>query len=166
MSLLIQSGSGIITGADGETRLNTDDAFFHPLSHVSGEQAITSFTNPDDTERHTVNSYELGSCHASANDILGSVKFTLANYAAGMAFDRWHTIMGMGAILWVIDGHNLIGSSPDPNGNLKQMVFYEFRLAGGKLYLDRHLHFSRDGQGSYTVIGHTIKYKIDCGIWV
>lgn len=164
MSLLVSGGRIQISDVAENKRFDTDDGLFHIISKVSGSVAIAQFTNPDGTNLDSTTSYLLGTCHPDCTDVIGSVKFTLNNNAAGMAFDRWCTVMG-GSILWVIDGHGLVGSSPDPNGEISQMVFYSLRVTSGQVYLDRRRLFSKQGQGTYTVLSHTIEYKLKAGLF-
>lgn len=164
MSLSVAGGRIQISDVAANKRFDTDDGLFHIISTVSGSVAIAQFSNPDGTNLNSTTSYLLGTCHPDCTDVIGSVKFTLNNNDAGMAFDRWSTVMG-GSILWVIDGHGLTGSSPDPNGDINQMVFYSLRVEAGEVYLDRRRLFSEAGQGQYTVLSHTIEYKLKVGLF-
>lgn len=161
MSLSIANGRMVIENPSGVTLFDSDDGMFHVLSSVSGSVAIPAYAHPGNTNANLTTSYALGACNANSTDVIGSVKFTLNSYEAGMAFNRWHTIMG-GTIVWVVDGHGLLGT-PDPNINLRQLVTYSLRVASGQVYLDRRLLISAASQGTYEIKSHTIQYKLKCG---
>lgn len=164
MSVDVHSGRMTIKNASGVTLFDSDDGMFHVLSAVSGSVSIPAYVHPGNVNANVSNSYLLGSCNANCTDAIGAVKFTLNTGAAGLAYDRWHTIMG-GSIMWLIDGHYFVGNSPDPNGGIYQLVVYSLRVSAGKVYLDRRLAISDQSQGVYEVRSHTIKFKLKCGLY-
>ena len=153
-----------ITGPGGATRFDSDDALFHVISPVTGSINIAAYSNPDSTNLDLTTSYTLGTCNSLCTDVIGSVKFYNTT-AQGLPNNQWTTFMG-GTLVWVIDGHNTTGSSPDPNLGLRQMCLYTLRIASGTVYLDRRLLFSNNGQGVYTILAHDIQYNLKCGVWV
>jgi hypothetical protein len=163
MSVDVHSGRMTIKNTSGVTLFDSDDGMFHVLSAVSGSVSIPAYVHPGNVNANVSDSYLLGSCNANCTDAIGAVKFTLNTGAAGLAYDRWHTIMG-GSIMWLIDGHGLLGT-PDPNINLRQLVTYSLRVAAGKVYLDRRLLISAASQGTYEIRAHTLEFKLKCGLY-
>jgi hypothetical protein len=163
MTFRVQAGAMEITGPSGNRIFHTDDGLFHTISALSGTQAIATFSGGNNTTTDTTKSYLLGSCNTNCTDVAGSVKFTLNNYAAGMAFDRWNSIFG-GSVLWVLDGHSLTGSPG--NSYIGQVVAYSFRVTAGQVFLDRRIYISNQTGGTYTILSHTINYKLKCGLFV
>lgn len=164
MTLLLEPGILDIDAPTGAKVFSSLDGLFHVVNKLSGSQAIAALTFNDETFVDSVTSYLLGDCHPDCTDVIGSVKFTLNSYGAGLAFDRWHSVMG-GDILWVIDGHGLTGTSPDPNTNMNQLVKYRFRVENGQVWLDRRAFCSNSSQGTYTVLSHTIEFKLKVGLY-
>lgn len=164
MTFHLGGGKITITGSDGLTRLDTDDALFHTITPVSGTLNVAAYSNPDSTNANVTTSYTLGTCDALCTDVIGAVYFTNTT-AQGLPNDRWTTFMG-GTLLWMIDGHGTTGGSPDPNINMNQAVMYSLRVTSGTVYLDRRMMFSKEGQGIYTILAHDIQYKLKCGVWV
>lgn len=164
MSFLAQNGR-ISIDDGGIIRLDTDEGLFHTINVASGSYAVPQITvttgNID-----WLDSWLIGTCHADCTDVIGAVKFTLNNYAAGMAFDRWHTIMG-GSIMWLMDGEN--GQQSNVGWNtvpIRQFVTYTFRVASGNIYLDRRaaLNAMPTG-GTYSVLSHTIHWRLEVGLF-
>lgn len=164
MSVDIRSSRMVVKNPAGVTLFDSDDDLFHVLSTVNGSVAIPAYVHPGNVNVNLTTSYLLGSCNANCTDVLGAVKFTLNTGEAGLAYDRWHTVMG-GSILWLIDGHYFVGNSPDPNGGLYQLVVYSLRVSAGNVYLDRRLIITDQSQGTYEIRSHTIQYKLKCGLY-
>lgn len=164
MTFKVQGGKLTITSPSGETRLDTDDGLFHVIgSPVNGSVAVVQLNLGNGIDVNSTTSYTLGSCDANCTDAIGSIKFTLNNYVAGLPFDRWHTMMG-GSVLWVMDGQNTSGNSN--NLNITVMVWYSLRVSGGVVYLDRRAYSSQNCRPTYSILSHTIEYKLKCGVWV
>lgn len=159
--LLISSGRISVKDTDGSTRFDTDDGLFHVIDSVSGSKPIAQFNGGNENTTNQTDSFALGTCHADCTDVVGAIKFTLNNYAAGMAFDRWHTMMG-GSALWVMDGQT--GASSDNSGTTV-LVTYSLRVASGVVYLDRYIFISSDVSVSYSILSHTITYKLKAGLF-
>lgn len=158
----VSAGRAFIESA-GRTIFDTDDGLFHVIgSPIVGSQAIATYNGGGGVNIDATDSYTLGTCNAACTDVIGSIKFTLGSYVAGLPFDRWHTMMG-GSVLWVMDGQNLSGNSN--NINITVMVWYSLRVTSGTVYLDRRIYFSQNCMPSYQILSHTIEYKLKAGLF-
>lgn len=158
----VDVGRALIESA-GRTIFDTDDGLFHVIgAPITGSQPIATYNGGGGVNVNSTTSYPLGTCNAACTDVIGSIKFTLGSYVAGLPFDRWHTMMG-GSVLWVMDGQNLSGNSS--NGNITVMVWYSLRVTSGTVYLDRRIYFSQNCKPSYQILSHTIEYKLKAGLF-
>lgn len=167
MTIRIAAGQMLITRAGGGTTFNTDDKLFHVTNTVSGSLAIASYTGgaagsggPGTKIETTV--YDLGAVNANATQVIGAVKFVLTGNGDGLAYNRWHMVMG-GTIIWVMDGA-LRTSYGATNGQLRQLVTYHFDISGGQCRLVRRIAIATGFL--YVIKPHTIEYKLRCGAWV
>lgn len=164
MSLSISPG-GIIIDDGGAKRFDTNEPLFHTTNQISGSQAFSTFaittSNIDQTD-----SYLIGSCNAACTHLIGAMKFTLNSYGAGMAFDRWHSIMG-GTCLWVLDGEPGIASAVGDNGiPPSQFCAYGFRISGTNVYLDRRIVAQKMPTGvTYSILSHTLNFYLEAGLF-
>jgi len=162
--LLIDDERLRITGADGGTRFDSDEGLFHPITSVQGALSMGQYTTGNGVSINVSDSFFLGNCHAACTHAIGAMKFTLNNYAAGMAFDRWHTIMG-GSAIWVLDGEagfqTVVGSNQP---NARQFVAYSFRVTSGQVYMDRRVAMGGT-PAIYAVLPHQIQYKLKAGLF-
>jgi len=162
--LLIDDERLRITGADGGTRFDSDEGLFHPITSVQGTLNLGPYTTGNGTPINVADSFFLGNCHAACTHVIGAMKFTLNNYAAGMAFDRWHTIMG-GSAIWVLDGEagfqQVVGSN---QADIIQFVAYSFRVTAGQVFLDRRVAMGGT-PAIYSVLIHQIQYKLKAGLF-
>lgn len=166
MRLLGVSGGRIqIKDTDGAVRFDTYDKLFHITDAVSGSLSISALVGGSDTVIDTTTSFNLGSCNSSCTHVVGALKFTLNSYAAGMAFDRWHTFLG-GAAMWVLDGEPGFagGLGDNDDGRASQLVYYSLRVTSGVVWLDRRAVIA-DTDFSYTVLSHSISYKLKTGLF-
>lgn len=163
------SNGRMLIDKGGVTRLNTDDALLHGTTQglpINGTVAIPSVTGGNSGSPGTVNRtdvYDLGAATSGHTQLIGVCKFTLNNYAAGLAFDRWHLVMG-GNILWVMDGESGFGDVLGDNSSLQQWVDYHFRIAAGRVEMVRRLYID-NSPFSYTVLSHSIQYRLRSGNW-
>lgn len=114
----------------GITRLNTDDALLHGTSQglpINGTINIEAIGTNNDSRVNLTTVYDLGAVTSGHTQLIGAVKFTLASYAAGLAYNRWHMVMG-GSIVWVMDGEPGFQSSVGNNASMNQWVDYHFRI--------------------------------------
>lgn len=163
-SVGIGGGKMQVIGTDGLKRFDTDDGLFHVINTFSGSINVPSLVFSDGTNYNLTTDWTIGACHAECTDVLGSIKFTLASYAAGMAYNRWHSMMG-GCAVWLQDGHSLTGSSPDRNGRCYQHVMYYFVIESAVVKLRRRALNNKTSQGTYVVSSHTISYKLKAGLF-
>lgn len=152
-------------GPLGRTVFDTDDGLFHTIDKLSGSVSIATASVSSATDVNDTNDIDLGPCDPNCTDVIGSIKFTLNNYDAGMAYDRWHSMFGGSSALWVMDGHGLTGSSPDPNNGILQMVWYSFLIVAGRVILRRRFYVSQSSRGTYSVLSHQIDYKLKMGLF-
>lgn len=151
----------------GVVRLDTDDKLLHHSASgfpITGSIAIGAVTGGGGGTVDTTTTWNLGAVTSGHTQIIGACKFNLNNDAAGLAFDRWHTVMG-GDILWVMDGELLSSSTIGDNLGLYEFVSYHFRVSGGQAQLVRRLFITSGGTALYTVLAHTISYKLRSGNW-
>lgn len=159
----VAGGRMTVPRNDGSYLFNSDDKLFHPLSTVNGTVAMRAWTGGNGEYVHRTEVFNLGAVNPACTQVIGAVKFTLNNYAAGAAFDRWTMVMG-GSIVWVLDGES--GSPIGTNGDLFEMVTYHFDISGGQCRLVQHIAIDGSVTGFYTVRSHSIEFKLRCGIWV
>lgn len=152
-------------GPLGRTVFDTDDGLFHTIDKLSGSISVATASVSSGTNVNNTGDVDLGPCDPNCTDVIGSIKFTLNNYDAGMAYDRWHSMFGGSSALWLIDGHNLIGSNPDPNTNILEMVWYSFLIIDGRVILRRRFYVSQNSRGTYSVLSHQIDYKLKMGLF-
>lgn len=170
MTIRIEDGQMIVTKpSGGGTLFNTDDNLLHitntlngtisiPAKSLGGGSGGIGFVN------ETTN-YDLGAVNAFATQVIGAVKFVLTGGTAGLAYNRWHMVMG-GTVVWVMDGTpaitNLGGSTN--NSFVSQMVTYHFEIAAGRARMVRR--FVGNTAFGYQVRAHDIEYKLRAGAWV
>lgn len=153
-----------IIGQDGLKKFDTDDGLFHVINTYSGSVGVSTYSFPDGADINATDDYLIGACHSACTDVIGSMKFTLASYDAGFPWNRWCSVMG-GSALWVMDGHALTGTSPDPNSGICQMMWYQFVIISSNVYLRRRTICSTRSQGIYSVLAHTISWKLKAGLY-
>jgi len=164
--LLVKDGTLRITGSDGSTRFDSDEGLFHTVTRdIKGTLSIGTVT-VSATNHSSTTPYLLGSCHPDCTHAIGAVKFTLNNFAAGMAFDRWHTMLG-GSIVWVMDGEaafqNVVGSN---QRNILQLLTYSLRVTAGQVFLDRQIFCTTIPSGvNFSFLSHSIQYNIKAGLF-
>jgi len=163
MTLSVGAGRIRATNASGQTRVDSDDGMLNIVGTLSGSIAIPNVTVGNGVDYDMTDDYLLGPCHADCTDVIGSIKFTLGSQSAGMAYDRWHTMLG-GAVVWVMDGHS-VTSNPGNYSQVYQAVWYFFRIDAGNVYLRRRIFASRNTGGFYTILAHTISYKLKLGLF-
>lgn len=165
MTFVVETGRIEISDPYDRVVFSSFDGLFHTISVVTASVAVPAISFFTNTYVNTTTSWLLGACDPACTDIIGSLKFTLGSPGAGLAFDRWHSIIGGGSVIWVIDGHGLVGTSPDPNNNINQIIVYDLRIDAGNVYLDRRAYCSDLSRGTYTVLGHTIDFYLECGLY-
>lgn len=164
--LLINSAGMSIKRSDGKSIFDTDDKLFHPITTISGTIAMQPIAGGGDVFVHRTTAFNLGAVNAGCTQVIGAMRFTLNNYAAGAAFDRWTMVMG-GSIVWVIDGETGSQSHPGANTDVMQMVTYHFDISAGQCRLVQHVALDRLFPSTfYTVRAHSIEYRLRCGVWV
>lgn len=163
MSVDISNGRMLVTKG-GETRLNTDDAFFHITNAYTGSVNIPN-AGVSSINIDTTTVYDLGAANQFATHVIGAVKFTLGNQNAGMAYDRWHSVCG-GSICWVMDGEPGSSNRRGSNFGFRQGCFYHFDISGGRCRLVRRLVLKGVGGAQYSILAHRIDYKLRAGAWV
>lgn len=156
----------MVISAGGISRFDSNDRLFHTITGgINGSRAMAAETALT-ARRNETTDYVIGSCHEACTHVIGSVKFTLNNYVAGLPFDRWHTVMG-GSILWVMDGES--GNQADIGINWSppyQIVTYEFVVEAGMVKLRRRLCLRGMPAGvNFSVLGHTINWKLKAGLF-
>jgi hypothetical protein len=168
MTIRIANGQFIITRPDGTTTFNVDDKLLHITNVVSGVLTIPevqggapSSGGPGSQNLTTV--YDLGAVNASATQVIGAVKFVLNGSGNGLAYNRWHTVMG-GTIIWVMDGAGLTSQGRRTNGALAQLVTYHFDISAGRCRMIRRVVIATGFL--YGIQAHNIEYKLRCGAWV
>lgn len=165
--LIVQNGECKLV-KDGVTRLNADDRFLHGVSAglpINGTIAIPAF-NINGVRYNDTIVNDLGAVmHPNHTQVIGAFKFKLNNNAAGFAFDRWHMIMG-GNALWLMDGEPGSLSTLGDNTNVGplQWIDYSFRVSAGRVQMLRRRAL-QDTAINYTVLSHSIEYKLRTGNW-
>lgn len=170
MSIRVADGQMIITrqGGDG-TIFNVDDKLLHVTNSLAGTLSIPakSLGGGSNSGINFVNNttyYDLGAVHAAATQVIGAVKFILTTGSAGLAYNRWHMVMG-GTVVWVQDGAPSITSlGGGSNYNCAQMVTYHFEIASSRARMVRR--FVGNTAFGYEVRAHDIQYKLRAGAWV
>jgi hypothetical protein len=169
MTIRVKNGEFIVTRpSGGGTLFNVDDKLLHITNVVQGSQLIpqlaggnsggTSF--PVDQTDY----YDLGPVNAAATQIIGAVKFVLTGSGNGVAYNRWHMVMG-GTIVWVMDGApSLTDAGRLSNEGLSQYVAYHFEISAGRARMVRRAAINT--AFFYVVQAHTIEYKLRAGVWV
>lgn len=150
-----------LTRTDGRHIFNSSDKLFHPISTITGVKAMQAWAAGYSVHVNRTEVFNLGAVNPACTQVIGAMKFTLNNYAAGTAFDRWTMVMG-GSILWVLDGEQGDGR----NLGLSQIVTYHFDVAGGQCRLIQRVALDGAIAANYTVRSHSIEYKLRCGVWV
>lgn len=164
-NLLVSAGRMLLQG-NGQKRLDTDDGLLHVIPTETGWltgtieiPAVSRISNSiSDPAVDLTTSYTLGSCNPDCTTVIGAIKFTLNNYNAGMAYDRWHTIFG-GSVVWVYDGEPPLDTDRGRNLNVWQWVSYWFETSGGTVYMKRRLVLGKIA-ASVTILSHSITYKL------
>lgn len=166
MTVTIDNGRMIVT-KNGETRLDTNEKFFHITNSFDGSITIPSVVNASPDFLLQTTNYDIGPVSQNATQVVGGVRFRLNSYGAGMAFDRWHSIWG-GTIVWVMDGEPPLRSDAGSNAGFQQGVFYHFEIAAGRCRMVRTLYLAPlpTRITDYFVGSHTIDYKLKAGAWV
>jgi hypothetical protein len=126
---------------------------------ISGSRAIGALSSPHNAS--TI--YDLGASPDGHTLVYGACKFNLNNNAAGLAFNRWHAVMG-GTIVWVMDGEPGIRDFLGENGLFSQFVGYYFRVNSGRVELVRRA-WLKPTPLDYSVLPHTISYKLRTGMF-
>lgn len=164
MSFKIDNGKMRITRPDGVAIFDSDDKLFHVTNTINETRSIPQFNGGGSISNNQdiTTTWDLGTVHSSATQVIGAVKFTLNNPNAAYAYDRWHMVMG-GTMVWVMDGAGL--TSQPGNTSPGQYVGYHFRIQGGVCQLVRRLIIAGTGF-SYSVLAHDIQCKLKCGVWV
>lgn len=160
--LRVSNGRILITEGTDE-KFNTDDLMFHEISTLNGTTQSLTYSAGNGVGLEINDRIALGNVHPVCTQVIGAVKFTLNNYAAGMAFDRWHMVMG-GSICWVLDGEPGFLDRLGSNLGTRQVCFYSFSTTGGVVYLERRVVIA-DIPFEYFIRSHTITYKLRCGAW-
>lgn len=172
MTLTITNGQ-ILINKSGITRLNTDDKLLHGTSQgmpIAGTVNIPDIQGGDSNDvgpgrRDLTNVYDLGAVTSGHTQLIGAAKFNFTGLAAnGAPFNRWTMVMG-GSLLWLIDGEagfqDAVGDNYSPPS---QFVDYHFRISGGRAQMVQRV-FLKDTPGLYTVLSHSITYKLRSGNW-
>lgn len=161
---LCEDGRLRIEGPDGKARFDSDEDLFHVVTNnITGTLTIPPLTYEGGVHQ-SVTPYYLGACHPACTHAIGALKFTLFSAGAGMAYDRWTTIMG-GSVVWLMDSY---GGLQDGRRSPAccQIVYYTLRVASGSIYLDRVASLGRMPNNTfYTVIGHSIHYRLKAGLF-
>lgn len=159
------AGRIVIKDTSGSTRLDTDDGLFHTINQLSGTVAVGSLSGGNGRRVNSTQSTLLGTVNSNCTHVIGALKFTLNNYAAGMAYDRWTTFLG-GSAMWVLDGEPGFRDALGDNSRFgaTQIVFYSFRITSGQVFLDRRAFIART-PFTYTVRSHSIDYKLKTGLF-
>jgi len=159
-----RAGRITASGPGGRSMFDSDDGLFHVLDKVSGAVTIPAVTWGAGSSVNSTTDYVIGTVDPLCTDVVGSIKFTLNNYAAGMAYDRWHTMFGGSSAIWVVDGSNLAGSVS--NGNTYEMCWYSILVQSGQVILRRRLYCSQNMQHStYSILSHKIDVKLKAGLF-
>lgn len=165
MSFTLSQGR-LIIDKGGVVRFDSEDKLLHGVSsgfNISGSIAIPALASGNGTFVNSTTTYNLGAVTAGHTQLIGAVMFSLNSNDFGQFPNRWHTIMG-GSIVWVMDGEPGTVSSLGNNGLPRQCIIYHFRINGGQAQLVRRA-FLDDIPFNYTVLGHTITYKLRSGNW-
>lgn len=167
MRLEIANARAIIRAGGDRQVFDTDDQLLHGAASglpISGTIAIGAVST--DATVDTTTTYDLGAVTPGHTQIIGACKFDLNNDGAGLAFDRWHTVLG-GSLLWVLDGEPGFSSSIGNNGQPRQVVTYWFEIVSGRAEMKRrvYMHLGPAGGPVYTVLSHNITYKLRSGNW-
>lgn len=169
MSIRVADGQFIVTKpSSGATLFNIDDKLLHVTNALSGTLSIPAKSLGGGSGGigyvNETTYYDLGAVGAGATQVIGAVKFIVTTGFAGLAYNRWHMVMG-GSVVWVMDGAPSITSlGGNTNGVPSQMVTYHFEIASGHARMVRR--FVGNTAFGYEVRAHNIEYKLRCGAWV
>ena len=169
MTIRIQDGQFIITKPGGGTLFNVDDKLLHITNTLNGTISIPAKSLGGGSRGvgfvNETTYYDLGPVNPFATQVIGAVKFIVTTGSAGLAYNRWHMLMG-GTVVWVMDGTpstTSLGGSTN-NSFVSQMVTYHFEIAAGQARMVRR--FVGNTAFGYSVRAHDIEYKLRCGAWV
>ncbi len=71
-----------------------------------------------------------------------------------------------GDVFWVLDGENRYSNTTfGDNIGCLQLVKYSFDISGDQCRMIQRVIFS-DTNVFYTVLAHSVEYKLRCGVWV
>lgn len=164
MSVSIKDGAFVVTKG-GRKKFDTRDKLMHPIGSISGSFVIPEYAHPDGTNAYFTTSFPLGAVPPLTQEVVGAMKFDgSGTLASGLSPAKWVTFMG-GSLLYLIDGHGSTSSSPDPNGTINQMCWFDLRITNGQLYLDRRIACNRNSQGVYLIRVLEVEYKFSCVVW-
>jgi hypothetical protein len=166
MTVRIADGRFVITRSGGGTLFNTDDKLFHVTNTLQGTTTIPMFSGGSSFGgfKNETTYYDLGAVNEFATQVIGAVKFVLTGPGDGLAYNRWHMVMG-GTVVWVMDGAPTTTSQGrNTNGNLGQFVTYHFEINASRARMVRRAVINT--AFSYSIQPHDIQYKLRCGAWV
>lgn len=170
MSIRIADGQFIVTKpSGGGTLFNIDDKLLHITdTNISGSKSIGSISGGAASSGGPgpvkgTDYYDLGAVNPFATQLIGAVKFVLTGPGDGLAYNRWHTVMG-GSVVWVMDGPGLTSRGRTSNGGPLCMVTYHFEIASNRARMVRNWAISSGYL--YVVQPHVIEYKLRAGAWV
>ena len=170
MTIRIAGGQFIVTKpSGGGTLFNVDDKLLHITNTLNGTISIPAKSLGGGSRGvgfvNETTYYDLGPVNPFATQVIGAVKFIVTTGSAGLAYNRWHMLMG-GTVVWVMDGTpstTKLGGSTN-NSFVSQMVTYHFEIAVGQARMVRR--FVGNTAFGYSVRAHDIEYKLRCGAWV
>lgn len=165
MTISIQDGAIIIQEGSRKS-FDTNDKLFHVVASKNGSTGQLAYLNQPNVTYQLNDYISLGSVSTVCTQVIGAVRIRLAagSYSAGLAFNRWHTVMG-GSIVWVHDGEPGVSKDLGSNFGAKQSVTYWFEIVNGNVRLRRRV-FLADTPLQYVVKAHILDYKLKCGVWV
>ncbi len=168
MSVRIANGEFLITRPDGTTTFNIDDKLLHVTNTIAGTLTIPAFGggaagSGGPGSQNVTTTYDLGAVNSFATQVIGAVKFVLTGPGDGLAYNRWHMVMG-GTVIWVMDGAGLTSDGRETNGGLRQLVTYHFDISAGRCRMVRRIVIATGFL--YVIQAHSIQYKLRAGAWV
>lgn len=178
MGLSVASGRIIMTDGSGNTRFDTTEGLFIPLTYLSGSVNIPAETaeniniNVSDTRINIDTTTVLDSCHPDADTVRGAFKVeTVSGSGQGVSGLGWfnaggtycHVFRGTpdttGGPPTVLGGNRMPGSA----------ALYTFKCGGGDLSFTKRIRLVapyNTGTETLTLNEINIYYELFCGKFV
>jgi len=165
MAIDITAGRVLVTNAAGATRLDTNQDLFHILTTLPQLTInVPVLTASTATRRDETNVTTIGSCHASADLVIGAVMFASTSLTNGIGFSRWTTYMG-GDLVWAMTAP-VLGAGGGVSIVPTTACLYRFYATAGTVFMAQRLVMPKAPEGvTYQLTAHTLTLKLKCALF-